>query len=119
MEDTLKGYGKKRQRNSSSIEEKEAKRTYIGGNSSEDAIVISDEESSVSIQQEILSKTFHSKCDNPYCREILHRSDSDGEKFQECHICLGGEEIKEVALLSECNHVFCAPCIKELHKMSG
>lgn len=61
---------------------KHAKRTFIGGNSPEDAIIISDDESSGSIQQEVTSKAFHSKCDSPYCRGILHMSNCDGEQIQ-------------------------------------
>lgn len=66
------------------------------------------------ILQQVLSK--RNKCDSPYCQGILHTGNANCEEFQRCAICLEDLENKELALLSECNHVCCASCIKTLKK---
>ena len=60
--------------------------------------------------QQIPSKCFRSKCDNPYCQGKLHTIDSDGEILQQCPICLEDLDNKEITLLNECNHICCATC---------
>lgn len=59
-----------------------------------------------------LTPKFASKCDRRFCIPVMLYGSRKPEDLGECDICTENLNGTELALLTDCDHVFCAACIR-------